>query len=144
MRVWVNGDYVGTSRGSRLPAEFEVGELLRPGVENVLAVRVHQWSSGSYLEDQDMWWLSGIFRDVALIGRPAGAIDDVFVHADFDHVTGAGRLRVDVAGDGARARARAGDRRRGGGDRGRRARRAVERRDPAALRRVGGRARASA
>ena len=62
--MWVNGDYVGTSRGSRLPAEFAVGELLRPGAENVLAVRVHQWSSGSYLEDQDMWWLSGIFRDV--------------------------------------------------------------------------------
>ena len=78
-------------------------------------MRVHQWSSGSYLEDQDMWWLSGIFRDVTLLGRPAGAIDDVFVHADYDHVTGAGRLRVDVAGDGARARAGAGDRRRGAG-----------------------------
>ena len=53
-------------------------------------MRVHQWSSGSYLEDQDMWWLSGIFRDVSLIGRPAGALDDVFVHADFDHVTARG------------------------------------------------------
>ena len=71
-RVWVNGDYVGTFRGSRLPAEFDVGWLLRPGEENVLAVRVHQWSSGSYLEDQDMWWLSGIFRDVTLLARPAG------------------------------------------------------------------------
>ena len=71
--MWLNGDYVGTSRGSRLPAEFDVGGLLRPGAENVLAVRVHQWSSGSYLEDQDMWWLSGIFRDVTLLGRPAGA-----------------------------------------------------------------------
>ena len=50
LRVWLNGDYVGTSRGSRLPVEFEVGSLLRPGAENVLAVRVHQWSSGSYLE----------------------------------------------------------------------------------------------
>lgn len=98
LRAWVNGDYAGTARGSRLPVEFEVGELLRPGAENVLAVRVHQWSSGSYLEDQDMWWLSGIFRDVTLIGRPAAAIDDVFVHADYDHVTGAGRLRVDVEG----------------------------------------------
>ena len=53
-----------TSTGSRLPSEFDVGELLRPGAENVLAVRVHQWSAGSYLEDQDMWWLPGIFRDV--------------------------------------------------------------------------------
>ena len=98
-RVWLNGDHVGTWRGSRLPAELSVGELLRRGEENVLAVRVHQWSSGSYLEDQDMWWLSGIFRGVSLIGRPSAAIDDVFVHADFDHVTGAGLLRVDVAGD---------------------------------------------
>ena len=90
VRAWVNGDYVGTARGSRLPAEFDVGWALRPGEENVLAVRVHQWSSGSYLEDQDMWWLSGIFRDVTLLARPPGAIDDVFVHADYDHVTGAG------------------------------------------------------
>src|SRR4051794_28358114 len=103
-RVWVNGDFVGVSRGSRLPSEFDVGPLLRAGADNVLAVRVHQWSSGSYLEDQDMWWLSGIFRDVTLQARPlAGAIDDVFVHADYDHVTGVGRLRVDVPG-GADAR----------------------------------------
>ncbi|MDA0161045.1 DUF4981 domain-containing protein [Solirubrobacter ginsenosidimutans] len=103
LRVWVNGDYVGVSLGSRLPAEFDVGPLLRPGSDNVLAVRVHQWSSGSYLEDQDMWWLSGIFRDVTLVARPpVGAIDDVFVHADYDSVTGAGRLRVDVPGTDAR------------------------------------------
>src|SRR3954447_21125769 len=102
-RVWLNGSYLGTTRGSRLPAEFDVGGVIRPGADNVLAVRVHQWSSGSYLEDQDMWWLSGIFRDVTLLARPSvGAIDDVFVHADYDHVTGAGRLRVDVPGADAR------------------------------------------
>ena len=99
VRAWVNGSYVGTARGSRLPAEFDVGWALRPGEENVLAVRVHQWSSGSYLEDQDMWWLSGIFRDVSLLARPPAAIDDVFVHADYDHVTGAGILRVDASVD---------------------------------------------
>ncbi len=103
-RVWLNGDYLGTTRGSRLPAEFDVGGgVLRPGAANVLAVRVHQWSSGSYLEDQDMWWLSGIFRDVTLLARPAtAAIDDVFVHADYDHVSGRGSLRVDVPGVDAR------------------------------------------
>src|SRR3954452_9131577 len=102
-RVWLNGSYLGTTRGSRLPAEFEVGGVLRPGGVNVLAVRVHQWSSGSYLEDQDMWWLSGIFRDVRLLARPASAaIDDVFVHADYDHVSGRGQLRVDVPGVEAR------------------------------------------
>ena len=47
--------------------------VLRPG-RNVLAVRVHQWSSGSYLEDQDMWWLPGIFRDVTLVARPADGL----------------------------------------------------------------------
>ena len=73
--------------------------------------------AGSYLEDQDMWWLSGIFRAVTLLLRPAGAIDDLFVHADYDHVTGAGRLRVDAAGAGAGERARAGPRSRGRRDR---------------------------
>src|SRR3954467_4354080 len=98
-RVWLNGSYLGTTRGSRLPAEFEVGDVLRPRASNVLAVRVHQWSSGSYLEDQDMWWLSGIFRDVTLLQRPPGAPDAVFVHADFDPLTGAGSLRVDGSAD---------------------------------------------
>ena len=57
-RVWLNGEELGTFKGSRLPVEYEVGELLRPR-GNTLAVRVHQWSAGSYLEDQDMWWLPG-------------------------------------------------------------------------------------
>ncbi|MGW7684158.1 glycoside hydrolase family 2 TIM barrel-domain containing protein [Kribbella sp. NPDC054772] len=95
-KVWVNGVEAGTSKGSRLPSEFVIGELLRPG-RNALAVRVHQWSSGSYLEDQDMWWLPGIFRDVTLLARPL--IDDVFVHASYDHLTGAGALRVETAPD---------------------------------------------
>lgn len=95
-RVWLNGTELGTFQGSRLPVEFEVGELLRPR-GNVLAVRVHQWSAGSYLEDQDMWWLPGIFREVTLIERPEGSVADFFVHADYDHLTGTGTLRVDCA-----------------------------------------------
>jgi beta-galactosidase len=98
-RVWLNGTELGEFKGSRLPHEFTVGGLLKT-VDNVLAVRVHQWSAGSYLEDQDQWWLPGIFRDVTLLHRPAGAAGDFFVHASYDHVTGAGTLRVDseVAG----------------------------------------------
>ncbi|MFG1628204.1 glycoside hydrolase family 2 TIM barrel-domain containing protein [Kribbella sp. NPDC049227] len=96
-RVWLNGVELGVTRGSRVPAEFAVGEVLRPG-RNVLAVRVHQWSSGSYLEDQDMWWLPGIFRDVTLIARPVDGVGDVFVHADY--ADGAGILKVE-AGPGA-------------------------------------------
>lgn len=93
-RVWLNGTELGTFQGSRLPHEFAVGPLLRPR-GNVLAVRVHQWSAGSYLEDQDMWWLPGIFREVTLAHRPDGAAADFFVHAGFDHTTGHGTLRVD-------------------------------------------------
>ncbi|NUR30690.1 MAG: DUF4981 domain-containing protein [Catenulispora sp.] len=94
-RVWLNGVELGVSRGSRLAVEFDVTDALRPG-RNVLAVRVHQYSSGSYLEDQDTWRISGIYREVTLLARPVGGIRDVFVHADYDAATGQGRLRVEV------------------------------------------------
>ncbi|MET8179613.1 glycoside hydrolase family 2 TIM barrel-domain containing protein [Streptomyces sp. NPDC005336] len=97
-RVWLNGEELGTFKGSRLPHEFAVGavgELLRRR-GNVLAVRVHQWSSGSYLEDQDQWWLPGIFREVVLEHRPEGSLSDFFVHASYDHITGEGTLRIDA------------------------------------------------
>ncbi|MEU9593187.1 glycoside hydrolase family 2 TIM barrel-domain containing protein [Streptomyces sp. NPDC048193] len=94
-RVWLNGRELGTSKGSRLPAEFDAGPALRPG-RNALAVRVHRWSSGSYLEDQDMWWLPGIFRDVTLLEVPEGSLGDFFVHASYDHERGSGTLRVDT------------------------------------------------
>ncbi|WP_339132200.1 glycoside hydrolase family 2 TIM barrel-domain containing protein [Streptomyces sp. f51] len=98
-RVWLNGTDLGDFKGSRLPHEFAVGHLLRPG-GNVLAVRVHQWSAGSYLEDQDQWWLPGIFRDVTLLHRPPGSVLDFFVHASYDHRRGLGTLRVDSDVDG--------------------------------------------
>ncbi|MFF6994439.1 glycoside hydrolase family 2 TIM barrel-domain containing protein [Streptomyces sp. NPDC008313] len=98
-RVWLNGTDVGEFKGSRLPHEFAVGHLLKPS-GNVLAVRVHQWSAGSYLEDQDQWWLPGIFRDVTLLHRPADAVRDFFTHASYDHTTGTGTLRVDSDVDG--------------------------------------------
>ncbi|NGY64595.1 DUF4981 domain-containing protein [Lentzea sp. NEAU-D13] len=95
-RVWLNDTELGITRGSRLPTEFEVGHLLRPS-GNVLTVRVHQWSSGSYLEDQDMWWMSGIFRAVTLMSRPRGGVADYQVHASYDHVSGTGTLSVEGA-----------------------------------------------
>lgn len=61
------------SQDSRLPAEFEITAYCNPcgsGKENVLAVQVFRWSDGSYLEDQDHWWLSGIHRDVLLLAKP--------------------------------------------------------------------------
>jgi len=93
--VWLNGVELGTTRGSRLAHEFDVSGVLVEGT-NTLAVRVAQFSAASYVEDQDMWWLPGIFRDVTLQARPADGIDDVFVHADYDPGTGEGTLRIEV------------------------------------------------
>src|ERR1700677_180071 len=75
--LFVNGVPVGHSKGSRLVREFDVTRVLAEG-ENLIAVRVHQWSAGSYLEDQDMWWVSGIFRSVTLISLPEAAVRDLF------------------------------------------------------------------
>jgi len=94
--IWLNGQLLGTTRGSRLPSEFDVTGILRAG-QNLLVVRVVQWSAASYIEDQDMWWLPGIFRDVTLLSAPSGAIRDVFVHADFTP-DGHGLLRVEAEG----------------------------------------------
>jgi beta-galactosidase len=94
--VWLNGKELGTTRGSRLAHEFDVTGILVEG-RNFLAVRVAQFSAASYVEDQDMWWLPGIFRDVTLQGRPEHGLDDVFVHADYDHRTGEGILRVEAS-----------------------------------------------
>lgn len=81
--VWVNGEMVGFSKGSRLPAEFDITEYVRAG-KNLLAIQVMQWSDGSYLEDQDMWWLSGIFRDVYIYATPLVHIFDVRVRTELD------------------------------------------------------------
>ncbi|MEO7017504.1 MAG: glycoside hydrolase family 2 TIM barrel-domain containing protein, partial [Leifsonia sp.] len=81
-KVWLNGDEIGIATGSRLAQEFDVTASVRPGA-NVVAVRVHQWSAASYLEDQDQWWLPGIFRDVTLISRPVAGIEDVWLRAGY-------------------------------------------------------------
>lgn len=94
--VWLNGTEMGTTRGSRLAHEFDVTGVLKDGT-NVLAVRVAQFSAASYVEDQDMWWLPGIFRDVTLQARPEQGIDDVFVHAGHDRQSGEGILRVEAS-----------------------------------------------
>ncbi len=92
--VWLNGILLGSTRGSRLPTSFDVSGLVAR--ENLLAVRVHQYSAASYLEDQDEWWLPGIVRAVTLRERPDGGVDDVRVVADWSAAAGA-TLRVDVA-----------------------------------------------
>jgi len=73
--VWLNGEFVGYSEDSFTPAEFDLGPFLKTG-ENRLAVEVYRWCDASWLEDQDFWRLSGIFRDVFLFARPAVHIYD--------------------------------------------------------------------
>ena len=80
MYLWVNGQKVGYSQNSMSPAEFDVTSYLREG-KNKLAVEVYRWCDGSYLEDQDMWRLSGIFREVQLWVRPLVHIADYHVTA---------------------------------------------------------------
>ncbi|HEX5334938.1 MAG TPA: glycoside hydrolase family 2 TIM barrel-domain containing protein, partial [Propionicimonas sp.] len=95
--VHLNGIEVGVVRGSRLPQELDVTPELRVG-ENLLHVRVHQWSAMSYIEDQDQWWLPGIFREVTLLARPASGLDDVWLRADYDPATGRGALLPEIRG----------------------------------------------
>ncbi|WP_198673627.1 glycoside hydrolase family 2 TIM barrel-domain containing protein [Algibacillus agarilyticus] len=73
--LWVNGEKVGYSQGSALPAEFDITDFVKTGA-NKLAVQVIRWSDGSYLEDQDHWRLSGIQREVLLLAQPKVAIND--------------------------------------------------------------------
>ncbi len=81
--VWVNGQEVGYSQDSRLPAEFDITSYVRSG-ENTLAVQVMRYSDGSYLEDQDFWLLSGIQRDVILYSKPKVCLKDFTVRTLFD------------------------------------------------------------
>ena len=93
--VWVNGQEVGYSQGSRTPAEFDVTAFLRPG-PNLLAVEVYRWSDGSYLEDQDMWRLSGIFRPVSLVSVPAVHLRDLRLTTRFHRGYAAARLHLEA------------------------------------------------
>ncbi|MGA2864600.1 MAG: glycoside hydrolase family 2 TIM barrel-domain containing protein [Verrucomicrobiota bacterium] len=82
--LWINGQKVGFSTDSRTPAEFDVTKYVRLGQPNVLAAEVYRYSAGSYLECQDMWRLSGIFRNVTLWSAPEAHIRDFFVKTDLD------------------------------------------------------------
>lgn len=91
--LYINEKEVGYSQGSRNPAEFDITSFLKP--TNTIAVRVYKWCDGSYLEDQDQWRLSGIFRDVNLIPFPNDSIVDYTCRADID-----GTLSVSVITQG--------------------------------------------
>lgn len=76
--VWVNGQKVGYAEDSKLPSEFTITPYLKKG-ENLLAVEVYRWCDGSYLEDQDMFRFSGIYRDVTLVAVPKQHVEDFFI-----------------------------------------------------------------
>ncbi len=93
LTLFVNGQEVGYSQDSRTPAEFNITKYLKDG-ENLLAVEVHRWSDGSYLEDQDFWRLSGIFRDVYLWSADQINLRDIEIHASLDEAYEKGVLDI--------------------------------------------------
>ena len=91
--VYINGSIVGFCKDSRLPSTWDITPFLQPNIRNVLTVIVVRWSDGTYLEDQDHWWMAGLHRSVELVRQPAAArIRDVHVQ----HATDRGDLRVQV------------------------------------------------
>ncbi|HOP05125.1 MAG TPA: glycoside hydrolase family 2 TIM barrel-domain containing protein [Tenuifilaceae bacterium] len=93
MEVYLNGKFVGYSQGSMTPAEFDITSLLEKN-ENLLAVKVIRWSDGSYLEDQDFWRLSGIFRDVFVYSLPSYGLWDLSVKTAFNSDYSASTISV--------------------------------------------------
>ncbi len=94
--AWVNGVAIGFSKDSRLPAEFDVTGVVG-ALDNVLVVRVYRWSDGTYVENQDMWRLSGIFRDVELWSPDLVHVADVVVVTELDAACGQAVVRVAAA-----------------------------------------------
>lgn len=97
--IWVNGKHAGYGKVSRLSGEYDISPFVRAG-DNTVTIRVYQWSDGSYLEDQDEWWLSGIFRPVELIREPLCCIADVVAQAELAKDKSTGLLEVTVKTEG--------------------------------------------
>src|SRR5699024_10314310 len=93
--ITINGRYVGFTKGSRLAAEFDLTDFLHVG-ENLLSFTVLQFSDGTYLEDQDMWWLSGIFRDLYLQVRPVAGLRDLAVRTPWDALRAGVEIDLDI------------------------------------------------
>ncbi len=95
LNVWTNGRFVGMSKDSRLPSEFDLTPHLRSG-DNTITLVVIRWSDASYIEDQDQWWLGGVFREVKLTSTADARIADVFARPILHAGNTTGRLEVDV------------------------------------------------
>ncbi|UUZ89604.1 hypothetical protein LJK87_26295 [Paenibacillus sp. P25] len=97
--LWVNGEFAGYSQGDRVPAEFHISSRLQQG-RNRIAVLVLKWCDGTYLEDQDLWRYSGIFRDVYLLARDKAHIRDVFNRQELAPDFGKAVLRTEIETSG--------------------------------------------
>ena len=94
--LWINGKFVGYSEDSKLAAEFDVTDYVRPGKENLVAFQVFRWCDGTYAEDQDFWRFAGVARDCYFYSRPRNHILDVNVTPDLDENYKDGTLAVHV------------------------------------------------
>lgn len=94
LEVWVNGEYVGYSTGSMTPHEFEITKYLKDG-ENTVAAKVYRYAASTYLEDQDMWWLCGIYREVYLFAEPKVRLFDFYAKTDLDEEYKDSTLSID-------------------------------------------------
>lgn len=95
LEVWVNGEYVGFSTGSMTPHEFNVTKYIKDG-ENLVCAKVYRYAASTYLEDQDMWWLCGIYREVYLFAEPKACLRDFYVKTDLDDEYKNSDLSLDI------------------------------------------------
>lgn len=93
--VWVNGEYVGYSQGSKLPAEFNITKMAKPG-KNTIAIQIFRWTDGSYLECQDFWRISGIERSVFIYAQPKVRIRDFEVVSTLDKSYENGLINLEI------------------------------------------------
>lgn len=93
LELYINGEFAGFSQGSRLQSEFDISGYVKAGTNTIL-VEVRKWCFGSYLEDQDCFRYSGIFRDVYLLSRPQGHIRDIDIRTEGN------RIQIDMEGNG--------------------------------------------
>lgn len=102
--LWINGEKVGYSQGSKLPAEFDITDFIKPGT-NSLAMEVYRWSDGSYLECQDFWRISGITRDVYLYATPKTFLSDIKINAGLtdNYTNGNLEVSLDVKSDNSKS-----------------------------------------
>ncbi len=100
--LWVNGSFTGYSQVSHMTSEFNIAKYLKPG-KNRIAIMVLKWCDGSYLEDQDMWRLSGVFRDVFLLTREKSHVSDIFIKTSLSDDFGKGILECEIETTGKEA-----------------------------------------